>query len=122
MKIAYTDKFDQKIGRNMLYRFEIKKSILKTHFKLLMNLTRFYNKSEKTGYVASENKELFLSLCEKIEKSSDSAAEKSHQKSVEAYKNKIKNTSCDHADLGSLGYKHGSIVSCPNCGKSGRVW
>lgn len=30
--------------------------------------------------------------------------------------------SCDHADLGSLGYAHGSIVKCPHCGQRAEVW
>ena len=29
---------------------------------------------------------------------------------------------CDHADLGSLGYAHGSIVKCPHCGQRAEVW
>jgi hypothetical protein len=30
--------------------------------------------------------------------------------------------SCQHEDLGSLGYTHGSTVKCPNCGKLAEVW
>lgn len=29
---------------------------------------------------------------------------------------------CDHGDLGSLGYIHGSIVKCPGCGSMVEVW
>jgi len=29
---------------------------------------------------------------------------------------------CDHPDLGSLGYAHGSIVKCPYCGAQAEVW
>lgn len=29
---------------------------------------------------------------------------------------------CEHEDLGSLGYKHGDVVSCPFCGKRAEVW
>ena len=29
---------------------------------------------------------------------------------------------CNHDDLGSLGYTHGTIVKCPHCGNSAEVW
>jgi hypothetical protein len=29
---------------------------------------------------------------------------------------------CQHEDLGSLGYKHGTTVKCPFCGKLAEVW
>ncbi len=29
---------------------------------------------------------------------------------------------CEHDDLGSLGYTHGTIVNCPFCGKKAEVW
>lgn len=32
------------------------------------------------------------------------------------------NTDCQHDDLGSLGYQHGSIVECPFCFKNCEVW
>lgn len=32
------------------------------------------------------------------------------------------NNDCEHDDLGSLGYKHGTIVNCPFCGKRTEVW
>lgn len=35
---------------------------------------------------------------------------------------KIDYSSCQHEDLGSLGYKHGDTVICPFCGKLAEVW
>ena len=29
---------------------------------------------------------------------------------------------CEHEDLGSFGYAHGTIVTCPNCGAAAEVW
>lgn len=29
---------------------------------------------------------------------------------------------CQHEDLGSLGYAHGSTVTCPHCGAQAEVW
>jgi len=29
---------------------------------------------------------------------------------------------CEHEDLGSLGYAHGSVVKCPHCGQRAEVW
>lgn len=37
-----------------------------------------------------------------------------------ASRNAIHN--CQHEDLGSLGYKHGTTVKCPFCGKLVEVW
>jgi len=30
--------------------------------------------------------------------------------------------SCQHEDLGSMGYRHGDTVKCPNCGRMAEVW
>lgn len=35
---------------------------------------------------------------------------------------KTKKEYCEHEDLGSLGYTHGTIVTCPHCGQRAEVW
>lgn len=47
-------------------------------------------------------------------------AEYGSKKSASGYP--VDPSSCDHADLGSLGYKHGTIVTCPYCGDRAEVW
>ena len=50
-----------------------------------------------------------------------SAPEAIERKAKKAIKKRVSN-SCEHGDLGSLGYKHGSIVTCPYCGQRAEVW
>ncbi len=124
MKIEYTTKLDfphEKMG--MLYQFTIKQSILITHFKSLMKLARLYESSKKTGCIHPDDKEEFLSLIDKIEKSSDARCKKSHEAATKNFKEKTYSSSrCEHEDLGSLGYRHGDTVTCPFCGKRAEVW
>lgn len=134
MKIFYTKELNlterekRVYGDKIAYKFVIKKSILKTHFKELMALLRFgvknYDGKEKIGFISKDNANKFLILVEQIEKSSDVDAEKSHQKSKELYKTKKNGESeiCDHSDLASIGYTHGEIVKCPSCGSRQKVW
>jgi len=128
MKVSYiTNETSHKnIFGQGYYKFKINDSILKTHFKSLMKLSRMYDSKEKTGYIVENNREDFLKLHLEIENSDASKAKKSHEKSVKSYQKKREESSykskCDHEDLGSLGYKHGEIVSCPNCGKKTEVW
>ena len=41
---------------------------------------------------------------------------------VERKVSKLTAINCEHGDLGSLGFAHGSIVKCPCCGEMARVW
>ena len=41
---------------------------------------------------------------------------------VERKSSKLLTINCQHEDLGSLGYNHGSIVKCPCCGQMTEVW
>lgn len=41
---------------------------------------------------------------------------------IEVKPSKNSRIDCDHGDLGSLGYMHGSIVKCPGCGSMVEVW
>ena len=105
------------------YRYYLESSILKTHFKELMRLTTLrYDSKSKTGLINEENKDAFLALVEKIEASNDKRCQTSHEKSKIAAKKRFDNRNCEHEDLGSMGYKHGSIVKCPFCEKMAVVW
>ena len=130
MKIKYyTPNLDNHPGKNylekkMVYEFEIAESILKTHYKSLARMAHFFKYNH--GFIDKKDEADFLALVEKIEKSSDKRAAASHKKAIESKKNrdndrKVKER-CDHADLGSLGYRHGEWVKCPMCGKMCEVW
>ncbi len=41
---------------------------------------------------------------------------------VERKKSKSIVNNCQHEDLGSLGYTHGTTVKCPHCGNMAEVW
>ncbi len=103
-------------------------SILKKHFKILMRLTTLrYDYKTKSGLINEENKAEFLVLAEEIDNSNSKRCKTSHKKSIEKKSKKTesrKNNSvnCDHSDLGSVGYVHGDIVTCPNCGQRAEVW
>ena len=128
MKIEYTTKFELQgfNFRKPKYKFSIKSSILKTHFKELMKLSFLYDSKEKSAYISEMNEEDFLILVGKIENSNDKRCATSHKKSVENMKKRWnpekENSQCEHGDLGSRGYRHGSIVTCPDCGKRAEVW
>lgn len=110
------------INGRLFCTFKICKSILKNDFKSLMQLTKNYDAKQKSGFIKESDKEEFIKLCEKIEKSDDNKCENSHQKSAKKYlENKIIRK-CEHEDLGSLGYRHGDTVSCPHCGERAQVW
>lgn len=110
-----------KFTRQMKYKFEIIDSILKTHFKELMKISTLYDSKEKSGYISVDNQVKFDALLIKINKSNDKRCKTSHAKSIEMLKNR-KSDFCEHEDLGSMGYKHGETVKCPNCGKMAEVW
>lgn len=101
--------------------FQIDKSILASHFKLLMGLAKQYDKYTKIGYITKNQKQQFLDLCVEIENSNDEEAIQSHERSQKKPQKK-KEIICDHADLGSFGYVHGQKVTCPNCNKPAIVW
>ena len=63
-------------------------------------------------------------LFEAINNSNDKRAATSARKAREAYKSRkvSKNYHCDHGDLGSMGYQHGTTVKCPDCGELVEVW
>lgn len=86
MKIEINEKLkDDKFAqyKKAVFKFTIKESILKQHFKDLMRISTHYSKNEKTGYICTKEKENFLELVEKIEKSDSVKCKKSHQKSIQ---------------------------------------
>lgn len=105
------------------YKFKIVSSILKKHYKALANMSMLFNAEERNvGFVRKENEQAFLKLIEDIENSNDKRCETSHKKSLEKYKNQKSKIRCEHEDLGSLGYRHGDRVKCPDCGEMCEVW
>ena len=111
--------------RKLVLRFTIKQSILKPHFKLLARMSVLFKHDPDVGaYVGNislENESDFYSLLKKIEDSDSKKSTASHQKSKIKLKQKQEKF-CEHSDLGSLGYAHGTTVNCPNCGKKAEVW
>ena len=123
-------------------------SILKTHFKELMKMSDCsYHGGKKKGLIRQSNKRKFLDLVERINKISDERAAASHAKTAaesaqrNARRNEERNVrrressdkalnyprdprSCEHEDLGSLGYgaSYGEKVICPYCGSLVEVW
>lgn len=128
MKIKYSSLFNDQTGilrrKRIVYKYTLVDSILKTHFKMLMRLSSVdgYHSKSKTGYIAEPDKEAFLALVEKIEKSNSKRAKTSHQKSIERKKTASTKIDCNHDDLGSFGYRHGERVVCPHCGQRAEVW
>lgn len=106
--------------------FTLTGSICKTHFKQLMRVSTAYDSKTKSGTISKRNADEFLTLVDKIEKSNSAVAKKSHAKSVEKFQKRKKSCAkpkrCEHDDLGSLGFQHGSTVKCPQCGKIAEVW
>lgn len=112
-------------GRRFSHKFKLIDSVTKTHFKELMRLTFAYQAGDRTGLVPTRNAEKFIELVEKIEKSNPARARASHAKTAEKAKSKsrsINKNHCEHGDLGSSGYAHGSTVRCPHCGQLAEVW
>ena len=103
-------------------KFKICDSILKTHFKNLMKISKMYNSKEKTGFILESNKDEYTSLLNKIERSNSDKCRESHKKSIERKIERNNLIYCDHRDLGSFGYMHGETVSCPFCGMKAEVW
>jgi hypothetical protein len=66
--------------RDELVRFQLVDSVLKTHFKTLMKLSRLYDPATKIGYITKENEPEFHALAEKIEASNTEQCRKSHEK------------------------------------------
>lgn len=130
MKISYkkvdsSNSTPYAVKKKAVYKFKIESSILKTHYKELARMAFLFNSEERnTGYILSPNKDNFLALVEKAEKVNEKVASNSHAKSVEKAKSRRANisNSCNHDDLGSLGYTHGSNVRCPHCGEVAEVW
>lgn len=127
MKIEYKN-----VGREShrynryLFEYKLVNSILKTHYKELMKISRLTGANGyNTGYITEKDKDKFIALVEKIENSDDKKCATSHQKSIEKKKkNRVvkSHEKCDHADLGSRGYVHGTWVKCPICGEMCEVW
>lgn len=129
MKVTYSELDHNEIThvkRQCVYKFKIASSILKKHYKALARMSMLFNDKERNvGFIKNKNKEAFLKLIEEIEKSNDKRCATSHKKAVENAKSKYSKASssrCEHEDLGSLGYAHGEIVTCPHCGQRARVW
>jgi hypothetical protein len=124
MKIS-VKKADLKVnfgnGKAVL-QYTLLDSILKTHFKELMRLTRCYDSKEKTGYITDKDELKFKDLVEKIEKSDSKKARASHEKTAAKAKQRYSKSKCTHDDLGSLGYRHGTTVKCPHFGQMAEVW
>lgn len=103
------------------YFFKITSSILKSHFKQLsspnMSDNFRYEGGKYVGQIKEENEAKFLDLVRRINKVSSKRAEASRSKT-----RAIKGSTCDHPDLGSMGYRHGSRVKCPFCGSMCEVW
>jgi len=109
------------ISKKCIYEFKIVSSILKKHYKSLARISMLFNSKERNhGFIKKENEQAFLNLINEIENSNGKRCATSHKKAVEKYKNK--KSDCEHADLGSLGYKHGDRVKCPCCGEMTYVW
>jgi len=120
MRIQYKQAQKTRLSRGYtVYEFTITASITKAHFKELMSLARLYNAKTKTGFIIDADKDSFLALVENAEKPSAAVCRKSHAKSIENVKKRV---ACDHSDLGSLGFAHGSTVKCPHCGSLAQVW
>ena len=130
MKISYkkadsSNSTPYAVMKKAVYKFKIESSILKTHYKELARMAFLFNSNREernSGYILPQDVDKFLALVEKAEKVSSEVASKSHAKTAEKAKARDSKVSCDHGDLGSLGYKHGSTVRCPNCGQMAQVW
>jgi len=69
------------VMKKAVFKFTIVESVLKTHYKELAKMAFLFNsKDYNSGYILPENKDDFLALVEKIEKSNSVLAEKSHEK------------------------------------------
>ena len=110
--------------KKAVYEFKVTGSLLKTHFKALARISFLFKRESGVyqGFILPSEVDQFLKLCEKANKVDSDKAKKSHEKAKVNYKKKKEASSCQHEDLGSLGYKHGSIVTCPHCGKKAEVW
>jgi len=127
-KIIYSKVEQEGVNRSLRisHKYQLVDSILKTHFKMLMRLTTLkYDYSTREGLIRETDMPDFLELVDKIEKSNNKRCATSHKKSIEkkaAKKHQPKEVQCGHEDLGSLGYRHGETVECPNCGRMAEVW
>lgn len=124
MKISVKES-DLKInfgGARAVLEYTLTDSILKTHFKELMRLTTCYDGKKKSGYITEKEEEGFRALVEKINKSDSKKAKYSHEKTRKKARERYSKPNCDHGDLGSRGYTHGTTVKCPDCGKLATVW
>ena len=106
-------------GGKVAAQIKIEASLTKTDFKSLMKIIACYNAKERTALVVENNMGKLKSLIEKTNKVNPKIAQKSHDK---AKQKAATRSTCDHQDLGSLGYTHGSTVKCPHCGQMAEVW
>lgn len=123
MKIQYEKISNENpyVTSKCVFKFKIVDSILKSHYKALARMSMLFNSSERNaGFIRINDEKAFLDLVAKIENSNDKRCATSHKKAVEKYKSR--KSVCDHADLGSLGYRHGDRVRCPMCGEMCEVW
>ncbi len=125
MKVTYQTIKNENpyIMSKCIYKVEIISDILKKHYKALAQMSMFFKKN--SGFIKKECAQEFLSLLSEIESSNDKRCATSHlkaKKTAAKRRDGHSNTKCDHADLGSLGYKHGETVTCPHCGQMAEVW
>jgi hypothetical protein len=124
-KINNDDKF-AKNYLNAVCKFTIEDSILKTHFKMLAKMSKCFSLNPQIkkyeGYITEGDFSKFEELLLKINKVKAATAKKSHERSKANAKKRTAKINCEHEDLGSLGYKHGETVTCPNCGQLAEVW
>jgi hypothetical protein len=68
--------------------FKLKESITKTHFKELMRLSHGYDPKTKTGYISEGDKDKFMELVDKMNRSNLKRARTLHARSIEKRKQK----------------------------------
>lgn len=98
-----------------------------THSKrsLTYKEVSFLNNIKDNKSLTEKQLNWLLSITEKTNYSIDESAipiKKSKPRTKPKSKSKSKSFHCDHEDLGSLGYEHGTTVTCPHCGERTVVW
>jgi hypothetical protein len=125
MKISYEkiQNENRYVTQKCVYKFKIVSSVLKKHYKELARMAMLFNSQERNaGYIKKEDEQAFLKLVGEIENSNDKRCVTSHEKAVAKVKTRKSTARCEHEDLASLGYTHGSTVKCPHCGQAAQVW
>ncbi|MBL8499571.1 MAG: hypothetical protein JNL77_03140 [Nitrosomonas sp.] len=90
-------KIDNKLHENAYFKsrgynttFVLCDSICKTHFKALMRITKMYDAKTKSGFILDSDLPEFKILADKIEKSDETVARRSHEKTIEQKRRKIR--------------------------------